>query len=285
MSKKLEPFLVDDTSDEMINDIGRFIRFYSTALILQTLRSDGTEFIRMIGSGTFVSISNTFGILSAEHVVENLDKEKSLGRPYFLYLTVKDYNHSYRISSDYLEPIIIANGKIDSAGPDLGFIVLPNSELETIKASKNFYNLDKNRERILTRPHKFSEGLWAICGVPNEKTIDISEEKLSPHKRFLLFVGLGSINDMYTDNDYDYYDIKVKHNVSPIITQTFRGVSGGGLWQIPLKKSREGKIEPEEHILSGVVFYETERVGLDRSIKCHGRNSIYDKAYSFITEK
>jgi hypothetical protein len=76
----------------------------------------------------------------------------------------------------------------------------------------------------------------------------------------------------------------VKHDSSPDIPQSFGGVSGGGLWQIPLIKSLEGNIEPKEYILSGVVFYETGREGLYQSVRCHGRTSIYGMAYSFITE-
>lgn len=286
MSVKTERFILDEHSDKLIDDIVEPIKYYSTPLLLKNKGSNGEEDIRLIGSGTFASILNIFGIITAAHVVEILIKEKSIARPYSLGLIIKDYKHNYSIPSNYLELIKIAKGQIDSDGPDLGFIVLPNSEVGTIKATKNFHNLDKNRERILATPPKFNAGPWAICGVPDEKTIDeLSEEKSILNKRFFMFCGVGSILNAYTVGEYDYYDIRVKHDLSPIIPHSFGGVSGGGLWQIPLRKSAEQKVEPIEYILSGVAFYQTERTGLYRSVRCHGRNSIYDMAYSFIAQK
>jgi len=256
-----------------------------TALVLITIDSKGQQHPLHIGSGTFVSISNIFGILTAAHVVKKLIREKSFERPYLLGLTLNDYPQRYAIHSNSIEPIIIANGQIESDGPDLGFIVLPNSERGTIEARKNFHNLDRKREYILGTPPKFDQGLWAICGVPDEKTIDKPPEiNLNPHRRFFTLTGFGSIRGTYTFGEYDYCDFRVEYNSSPNIPDNFGGISGGGLWQIPLRKSSEQTIEPIEYILSGVAFYQTERTGLYRWVKCHGRNSIYDMAYSFITE-
>jgi hypothetical protein len=285
MSDKVELCQINDIPDKLLDDIGRIIKCYTTAIILVTIDSKGEQCPLLIGSGTFVSTSNVFGILTAAHVVEKLIKKREFGRPYLLGLTLNDYAQRYAIHSNSLEPIIIANGQIESDGPDLGFIVLPHSEKGTIEATKIFHNLDKNRVRILTAPPRFNEGLWAICGVPDEKTIDEHPDKrFAPFKGFFMFIGFGGVSGTYTVGGYDYCDIKVKHNISPIIPDSFGGVSGGGLWQIPLKRSSLQTIEPIEYILSGVAFYQTDRVGLYRSIKCHGRKSIYDLAYSFIAE-
>jgi len=285
MSVKIEQYILDGRSDKLIDDIIPHIKYYSTPLLLNTKGANGEEYIRLIGSGTFVSILNIFGIITAAHVINILIEEKSLARPYSLGLIIKDYPHNYAIPSNYLEVINIAKGQIDADGPDLGFIVLPNSEVGTIKATKNFHNLDKNRECILAKPPKFNAGPWAICGVPDEKTVvERHEEESILNKRYFMFCGVGSIYNTFMAGGYDYYDIRVKHDLSPIIPDSFGGVSGGGLWQIPLRRSSEQTIEPIEYILSGVAFYQTERTGLYRSIKCHGRNSIYNMAYSFITE-
>lgn len=98
-----------------------------------------------------------------------------------------------------------------------------------------------------------------------------------------MLCGFGGIRDTYTVGEYDYCDFDVKHGSSPIIPESFGGVSGAGLWQIPLRKLSDQTIEPIEYILSGVVFYQTDRMGLSRSLRCHGRNSIYDAAYKSIT--
>jgi len=285
MSYKVELCSINDIPDKLINDIARIIKCYSTALILVTIDSNGIQHPLAIGTGTFVSISGTFGILTAAHVVKKLMREKSAGRPYLLGLTINDYPQNYAIHSNSLEPIIIATGQIESEGPDLGFIELPHSEKGIIEATKIFHNLDRNRERILTKPPGFGEGLWAICGVPDEKTIDgDTENRFEPFKGFFMLIGFGGIPGTYTVGEFDYCDFEVKHSVSPIIPNSFGGFSGGGLWQIPLRKSSEQEIEPIEYILSGVVFYETGRKGLYQSVRCHARNSIYDKTYSSIAE-
>ncbi|MGO8762741.1 MAG: hypothetical protein ACLP2P_14170 [Desulfobaccales bacterium] len=264
---------------KLLDDVSRLIVNYSTVLIKFTTSSSSQESARLIGSGTFVSISDTFGILTAAHVVDLLKGSYSLG------LGLSEHEHKYVIDSNYLEVIRIAKGQIDSDGPDLGFIVLPHSELGTIKARKSFYNLDIKRDRMVSNPPQFDNGTWAICGVPDVDTIDVpSGIGYELLRIFCMYCGFGGISGTYTVDEYDYCDFKVKYDSSPNIPQSFGGVSGGGLWHIPLAKLSEEKIEPIEFILSGVAFYQTERTGLYRSVKCHGRNSIYEMAYSFITE-
>ncbi|MEW6659941.1 MAG: hypothetical protein AB1424_14880 [Thermodesulfobacteriota bacterium] len=279
MLKQDKLFKITDLPKKLIDEISRLIFSYSTGLIEVTTNTSGKESANLIGSGTFVSFSNTFGILTAAHVV-NL-----LKRPFSLGLIISEHVHKYKIDSNYLEIIHLAKGEGESDGPDLAFIVIPSSELGTIRAKKSFHNLDIKRDLILNNPPEFDRGIWAVCGVPNEKTIDHPPGiKFDPLKGFLMLIGFGSIRRTYTAGEYDYCDFEVNYDSSPDIPQSFGGVSGGGLWQIPLRKSSEQTIEPIEYILSGVAFYQTERTGLNRSIKCHARNSIYDKAYSFITE-
>ncbi len=264
---------------KLLDDVSQLIFGFSTGLFKVTTSPSEKKSPLLIGSGTFVCISNTFGILTAAHVVD------LLRRPYSLGLILGTKVHRYTINSDYLEVIRIAKGQVDSEGPDLGFIVLPSSELGTIKAKKSFYNLDIKSDRMLTTPPEFEKGIWALCGVPDAMTVvGPSIKGFGLIKGFQMECGVGSIGHTYTVGEYDYCDFKVKYDTSPNIPQSFGGVSGGGLWQIPLRKSSEQTIEPIEYILSGVAFYQTERTGLYRSIKCHGRKSIYDMAYSFITE-
>jgi len=169
MADQTELCSLSDLQDKLLDNIGRIIKCYTTAIILITMGSKGQQYPLFIGTGTFVSISNTIGIITAAHVVDKLLKENSLNRPYLLGLTINDYAQKYAIHSNLIEPLIIAHGQVESDGPDLGFIVLPHSERGTIEATKIFHNLDRNRERILAKPPRFSEGIWAFCGVPDRK--------------------------------------------------------------------------------------------------------------------
>jgi len=51
---------------------------------------------------------------------------------------------------------------------------------------------------------------------------------------------------------------------------------------VPLRKNATGDIEEEEHLLSGVVFYQTKVNDGVRRLKCHGRKSIYDKVPEYM---
>jgi hypothetical protein len=277
MSHQEEKYPITALPDQLLDDVERVIHSYSTALIMITMGSGGQECIRLVGSGTFVSVFKTFGILTAAHVVDLLKGPYSLG------LTLTDHAQKYAIDSQHLEVIRIAKGQVDSEGPDLGFIVLPPSELGTIRARKTFHNLDRNRDRMLTTPPELDKGIWALCGVPDVQTTEEPSEKgFDSLKGFHELCGFGGIRSIYMIGEYDYCDFGVKYDSSPNIPEKFGGVSGGGLWQIPLVKSSEGRIEPKEYILSGVAFYETGRTGLYQLIKCHGRNSIYNVAYQKV---
>jgi len=117
---------------ELIHDLSNIIHRYSTGLVKVTKGQDGKEDARLVGSGTFVYSSNTYGILTAAHVTDLLKGEFSLG------LTLKEQEHKYAIDSANLIILRIAKGNIDSEGPDLAFIQLPTSEIPTIKATNIF---------------------------------------------------------------------------------------------------------------------------------------------------
>jgi len=279
MSNQKEVGKIKELPRKLLQEVAKIIVSYSTGLIRVTTNSSGAESSTLIGSGTFVSISDTYGILTAAHVIDLLKGHFSLG------LILSNYEHKYTIKSEYLSVIRIAKGHVDSHGPDLGFIVLPSSEIGTIRAKKGFCNLDIKRDKMLANPPRLDEGFWVLYGVPDIKTIDKPTAKsFELIKEYNTFCFFGGIRNLFIVDEFDYCNFEVKYDSISNIPETFGGFSGGGLWQVPLLKSSENIIEPQEYILSGVVFYQTERAGLNRSIKCHCRNSIYDKAYSFIAE-
>jgi hypothetical protein len=265
---------------QLLLDVSNIIHSYSTALVRVTKGRDRKEIAQLVGSGTFVFSSNAYGILTAAHVVDLLKGKFSLG------LTLKEQEHKYAIDSMHLAIRRIANGQVDSEGPDLAFIQLPTSEIPTIKATSTFYNLDRNRDRILSTPPDLDMGIWALCGVPDILTTDgASEIGFESRKEFYSRCGFGGIRSIYEVDGFDYCDFEVKYDSSPNIPESFGGVSGGGLWQIPLQKRPDQIIEAKEYILSGVAFYQTQRNGINRSIKCHSRKSIYDKAYQEVIKE
>jgi hypothetical protein len=276
---------ISDLPNSIIEEISNIIHAFSAPLIKVSLDRFGKETISLIGSGTFITVGDAAGILTAEHVVKLLDDSSFLGPAKFLGLPIRRHEHRYVIEREYLRIHRIARGTVDSEGPDLAFIGIPSAELGTIKAVKSFYNLQQNRDRMLSSPPELTLGVWAICGWPDIQT---RSEKPSQNfydiKGFHSLCGFGGIGCIYVVGEYDYLDFDVEYDCSSDIPESFGGVSGGGIWQVPLVQMPNGEMKPQEYLLSGVAFYQTKKSGLHRSIKCHARKSVYEIAYRAIKE-
>ncbi|MGD0662225.1 MAG: hypothetical protein ABSD38_29570 [Syntrophorhabdales bacterium] len=262
---ELPPHLKGEISDTIQN--------YSTPIVRYTRGSDGKETVELKGSGTFVTSSGTFAILTAAHVVGELEKKK----PFSLGLYVQESEHKYLIDSQYLRPQVVARGKDDATGPDLGLIELPNSELGWIKASRTFYDLDAAEEYI-GRPGTFDTEryIYLLCGTPDLLKADLPSERhyvgVRQYTQLCLSVSVGS---PFTVGDFNYYDAEVDYGERRRLPESFGGVSGGGLWVVPLTENTEDALEAGRPMLYGVAFYQTAIESDLRKIRCHGPSGIF----------
>jgi hypothetical protein len=272
-----------DLPQNLFAEMSNMIHTFSTSLIKVSVDRNGKENIALIGSGTFVTVGNINGILTADHVVKLLDNP--LGSPKSLGLAIQKYAHKYTIDREYLKIYRIARGNVDSEGPDLAFISIPPAKLGTIRAEKSFYNLQRNRDRMLSSPPEPNLGVWAICGAPDIETTDEKPtQAFIEVKKYHSFCFFGGISRIYDVEKFDYLEIEANDDCDPDIPESFGGVSGGGVWQVPLVRTSNGVMKPQEYLLSGVAFYQTKKSGSLRSIKCHARKSVYDAAYRAIEE-
>ena len=244
--------------------------------------SNGKEIVSLIGSGTFITVGDITGILTAEHVVKLLDDTSFNGPPKFLGLVIQKHEHRYTIEREHIKIHKIARGTVDSEGPDLAFIGIPLAELGTIRAVKSFYNLQQDRKRMLSSPPKSNLGAWAICGAPDIETTNGKSTQGLKLKGFNSYCFFGGDPRIYDMDKFDYLEMTVRYDCHPDIPESFGGISGGGVWQIPLIQMTNGEIKPKEYLLSGIAFYQTEKYGSRRFIRCHSRKSIYDIAYGSI---
>jgi hypothetical protein len=253
------------------------VNSFSTGLIQIAHRNQGQVNATLMGSGTFVSIQGSYGILTAHHVTELLENGDSLG------LILIPNAHRIIIDFQYFQVIKIVRGSVESEGPDLSFISLPVSKASEIKPYKTFYNLSADREMMLKDPPDVRDGIWYICGIPNERTSDAGpelgfEEVIS----FEGICGATGVDREYSYGGYDYIEVGVEYAQGLDVPHTFGGVSGGGLWQVPFRKLPDGTFEPVNYYLSGVIFYQSDLIDGKRFIRCHGRKSIYFNAYEKI---
>ena len=58
-------------------------------------------------------------------------------------------------------------------------------------------------------------------------------------------------------------------------------MSGGGLWQIPLKRQGSAVVSLTP-LLSGILFYQNPTTDPECGVRGHGRRSVYEHAYNSI---
>ncbi len=265
----------------LIERIANSLHPFSTVLVkARRERADSKRPPVQIGSGTFVTIGNVFGILTAQHVARELVGECALG------LALIKHEHIHLIERQYLDVIHTASADSPADGPDLAFIVLPAPSVSAIKAVKSFYDLSKVGDRLLSNPPPLDWGIWFLCGAPGEKT---AEEKSSlGYDGVIAFGGMcyaTGADRAFEKDGYDYIEVGVEYKDGADIPSTFGGMSGGGLWQVPLRQVEGEALEPSTYLLSGVIFYESPIENQRRFVRCHGRRSIYESVCSAVRTK
>ena len=235
----------------------------------------------LLGSGILVALGSTFGILTAHHVIQELPRTGRLG----LFLSPTFEPHSVDVNG--LTYLPIARGTEDHVGPDLGAVLLAPSTAGTIAAKKSFYNLELRRERLLNDPPDPREGLWFLQGFPDENT-SVQPDPILGHGFVKYFYSLGAIGrpqSVEQIGEHDYLTIPVSPNASPPIPRRFGGMSGCGIWQVPLVREKSGVIRYKTFLLSGVAFYQGPTAATGSSLRCHGRASLYGMAYDAIATR
>lgn len=259
---------------EIIEQAGNSISNYSTVLFY-----GGS----VIGSGTFVQCNSCFGILTAHHVIgegigldpfkNGSDKKLGIG-------IAVNYTHKTEFELQYIRPHEVGkpqNGKYNEYGPDLVFLeILDEEKLGTIIAHSSFWNISP-QDSLVNDCYNDLSSVWAIFGLP-EVWIRI-EERVSKSKKVYNcknLVGLTGIKKRFEKDGFDYFDVSIKHNPQDDVPDTFKGMSGGGLWKVLLSCTKNLQdLKIRDIIFSGVIFYQTDLKANRRTLRSHGAKSIY----------
>jgi len=268
-----------DFPDDLFDSICESLSHYSVAL-LRVTTDQNIENFSLIGSGTLVIANGYFSILTAEHVVTELRGAECLG----LFTSYSGNPHRYKFEKNHLSIHKIAKGKNDSDGPDISLIVLPQENIGRLKAEKSFFNIDRRCNRFSTGFMPIDQGFWFTLGYP-----DVFESSIEPShgfeaiKGFKGLCGISGIRKEYENHGYDYLEMSIEYESNnQNLPDSFGGVSGGGIWQVPLSRNSHGKLETDEYILSGVIFYQTQLEINNRFLKGHGRKTIYFKIFEYM---
>lgn len=265
--------------EELVKQVAGILHTYSTGLIKLYSDQWDEEEIMLIGAGTFVSIDDIHGILTVQHVAKEFLSGDHLG------LTLSEKEHNFSIPVSQLTIIDIAFPENEgSVGPDLSFIAIPHTFLEQITAYRMFYDLTVRREEFFSIEFSKTD-LCMACGMLGHKTTH--EEPTGEFERVIGVYGFCAasvVENAFQIGDYDYLDISVDYNLRPDVPTTFRGMSGGGIWRIPLLKDKNNRLLVKDFLYGGVIFYQTEKRDNNRFLRGHGPKSIYGTACETILD-
>ena len=281
LKDKTELINIMDFPDELSDSICQVLSNYSVAL-LRIVIDQNYEKFSLIGSGTLVIVNGRFSILTAEHVLSEIEGSEYLG----LLTSYRGNPHRYKFETNQLAFHRIAKGENDSDGPDIGLITLPNEIIGRLKAEKSFFNIDRRRDRFNQGFIPVDRGFWFTLGFPGVFEFNIEPDRgFSEVKGYYGLCGISGIRKEYENDGYDYLEMSIEyesHNEK--LPDSFGGVSGGGIWQVPLSRNNQGRLEPDEYILSGVMFYQTQLQENQRFLRGHGRKVIYFNVPEYMEE-
>jgi hypothetical protein len=233
-------------------------------------------------SGTFVEIASKKGILTARHVIKRILAESQQ-----FALSIQQRRHHFAIRREEVYVIEVPKPDKHAKRPDLAFVLLLHQDkLETIQTHKYFLNLDKQREQVLSEPLPTSTGFWMLSGHP--AAYSTSEERPTQHidvKNFPNKLGICGIEREYTEKGFDYIEAGVDHRSGGGVPEYLVGLSGGGLWQVPVSQLKDGQTKAGEPTLLGVAFYQTGVNQRKSKVICHGRQSIYGVLYDLVARE
>ncbi len=270
MNEGLLTIPASDIPDSLIKEISHILEKFSTVLIRLSINNEGKDNATLIGSGTFVSIGEIFGIVTAHHVARELSLHDSLG------LTLIEDVQNIVIPYQHLRIIDIAIPNKDSIGPDLSYLIIPDPYLNNIKSYKSFYPILVDKERILKYLQENGQDLWFVHGTIGERTQEeIPQKGFEKVFGYSGFCGMTFVENSYEIDTFDYIEVMAEfgEEVNP---KSFGGFSGGGLWRVSLRMDAQGNLMAKEYILSGVIFYEF-MLNEEKYLRSHGPNSIYTK--------
>lgn len=233
----------------------------------------------LIGSGTLIQIAGKYGILTAQHVIPKLIKSGT-----FL-ISIASYRHRFEVDRNHIDVIELQKPSKNAERPDLAFVLLLGHELTTIQAKKTFLSISYWKTKLTDVTESLDNSLWTISGHPAAYTK--SEEpsaRAIEAKCFRNVLGYTYVRRELIEGEFDYLETGICYKPGTNLPSHFGGVSGGGLWQIPITVSQNGEVYANDPILYGVAFRQMPIVNNNSKIICHGPDSIYRVLYDLVEQ-
>jgi hypothetical protein len=250
------------------NDIAFHVGKF-TVILIGIRYKDGCLEFEQSGGGTLVTALGWPFILTAAHVWQHVAKFDQIG------IIIRNGDNHFSLPRDVFRAEY-SKRRSEAWGPDLAFIRIPSEFKGLIESQhKVFYNLDKRRKNIINGKRELKTGVWVLAGAPAESSV---REELSLKMRGM--VGLTGIDRILRKGKYDYLDCSAVYLRRSTVPKSFRGVSGGGLWHVELRRNpKSRRMRMQGLTLEGVAFCQLRRLQNRRRIRSHGRVAIYLRGF------
>lgn len=259
----------------------RYFSYYSVAL--GRVRNQKAEAFTPLGSGVLAERNNRFGILTARHCLHACKPAVDIGPSGCdtLSLTINRGRNVLVRPNEAIEHNLV-EPKIEKFGPDLTFIEIFGNSLATLKGVGSFWHLNKKPDEVLSEFGKEGTPIVSI-GFPqvDYQTEILPDTNTINHRiRHMTFSNVIQNGDFYERDGWDYLESNMYYGGTPDLPATFRGVSGGPVWGMHIKKDKsDGRFSITKSALIGITFYQTKLKGDERRLRAHFIKSIYDLAW------
>ena len=217
------------------------------------------------GTATCIASGKAEYLLTAAHVWQELRGERFA-------LSLEADRLLVPIPLSLVEPFVLNASEFGEWGPDLALIRLPDLVARDIRQVKAFYNVDRRKPSSGERP-EYESGLWAVLGAPAEQSEFGAKEAILKISLFASVVASAQIRD-----GFDYVDLSYFHDERPDLPRSYGGISGSGLWRLPISRAENGAVTWDGVVqLEGVAFYQKPVSPVEGVIRCHGRASVHDR--------
>jgi hypothetical protein len=267
----------DDIPQSVLEEVRVGIQAYFVPLLVISPK-DPRHPVSPVGSGTLVELARRHYILTADHVWKETE-----GWEQIALVLAAEGGAPLAIPRDHIAPSPLGASTYPAEwGPDLALLEVPPNLVAAIRARKSFLNLALRRSMLSSHPPQMEKAVWAVIGlVGGSSTVELHDQTgvAIANLRAEAFFAWSCTEDLR--DGYDYLSLTARTTL-PGVPSSFKGVSGGGLWQIGLKMEKStGAISWEgEHHFRGVAFWEEPRPPDRVAIRCHGPRSIFEKAWA-----
>lgn len=263
---KRVPIPLADIPRKLLDEVLEKLWFYTASVFAV----DGARPLYR-GTATCIAASGSAYLLTAAHVWRALQGNRFA-------LSLEADRFPVPIEKSVVQPRTLERGTAEEWGPDLALLRLPDVVAAGIRQVKAFYNLDKRRPNAGDAVQS-DMGLWVVIGAPKEQSTFGATEAV------LRISAFGSrIVSTWQREGFDYLDLGFYHEGRSDLPQSYGGLSGAGLWQLPVgKSSATGAVSWSGEVgLQGVAFYQKFTAPQEGVIRCHGRSSIYELVYGQV---